>query len=94
MGDRMESQIFVAIIVICVVLILIGFIKHQFDLIVNFGLRIFSGLLAIYLINVFIGRLGFQLEVGTNGVTALVMGLLGLPGLFLLYGTAFYFYIT
>lgn len=90
----MESQIFVIIIIICIALIAFGLIKHRFDLLVNFGLRLFSGLLGIYLLNSLFQSFGLTLGVGTNGLTALVIGLLGLPGFLLVYGVAAFFYFT
>ncbi len=88
----MESQIFVIIIVICVGLLLFGLIKHRFDLLVNFGFRIFGGLLGIYLLNSFLHSFDLSLGVGTNPITTLVIGLLGLPGFVLIYGVAAYFH--
>lgn len=90
----MESQIFIIIIVLCVALILIGFIKHQFNSIITFGLRIFGGLLGVYIVNILLHNLGLGISVGTNSVTALAMGILGLPGFLMLYGVATYFYLT
>jgi len=90
----MESQIFVVIIIVCVALILFGLIKHRFDLLVNFGLRIFSGLLGIYLVNSLLLNFHLTLGVGTNAFTALTIGLLGLPGFLLVYGVAALFYFT
>ncbi|BCJ92470.1 hypothetical protein acsn021_00390 [Anaerocolumna cellulosilytica] len=88
----MESKIFIAIIIICVALILFGLIKHRYDLFVNFGLRIFAGLLGIYLLNALLTRFGLTFCVGTNGFNALIIGLLGAPGFILIYGLAAYFY--
>lgn len=88
----MESKIFIVIIVICVGLIVVGLIKHRFDLLVNFGLRIFAGLLGIYLLNTILLNFNLALGVGTNGTNALIIGLLGIPGFLLVYGTATYFH--
>jgi inhibitor of the pro-sigma K processing machinery len=88
----MESQIFVVIIVICLGLLFYGLIKHRFDLLVNFGLRVFAGLLGIYLLNTILESFALSLGVGMNGVTALSVGLLGVPGFLLVYGIAMYFY--
>lgn len=90
----MESQIFVVIILICLGLLLFGLIKHRFDLLVNFGFRIIIGFVGIFLINSLIGFLGFGIGVGTNAITALVIGLLGIPGFVLVYGIAVYFSFT
>lgn len=89
--SNIESKIFIVIIIICIALLLIGFIKQKFDLIINFGLRIMAGLLAIYILNTIIKSFGFNFYVGMNAITALVIGTLGIPGFFLLYGIAFYF---
>ncbi len=90
----MESQIFVVLIVICIALIAFGLIKHRVVLLVNFSLRIFSGLLGIYLLNNLLLSFGLTIGVGTNGLTALIIGLLGLPGFLLVYGIAAFFYFT
>lgn len=90
----MESQIFLVIIIICVALILFGIVKHRYDLLVNFGLRIVAGLVGIYLLNTLFHSLGLGVEVGTNSFTALVIGLLGLPGFIVVYGIAAYYYFV
>ncbi|MFU0827960.1 MAG: Pro-sigmaK processing inhibitor BofA [Lachnoclostridium sp.] len=94
MATNMESKIFIVIILICVAFILFGIIKHRFDLFVNFGLRIFSGLLGIYLVNSLLANFHITLGVGTNAYTALTIGLLGIPGFLLVYGVAALFYFT
>lgn len=83
-----------AILAVCVFLLLIGFLKSRFDLIVNFILRICLGLLGIYLLNTILASSYITMGVGVNSLNALVVGLLGLPGFLLLYGTAAYFYFT
>ncbi len=88
----MESQIFVTIIVICLGLLLYGLIKHRFDLLVNFGLRVFAGLLGIYLLNALLAGFELSLDVGINGMNALSVGVLGIPGFLLIYGIALYFH--
>lgn len=88
-----ESMIFIAIIAICVLLILYGLIKHRFDMLVNFGLRIVAGVLGIYIANNLLGKFGMALDVGINGTTTLTVGLLGIPGFLLVYGVALYFYL-
>ncbi len=89
----MESQIFIVIILICLGLIFYGIIKHRFDFLVNFGLRIFAGLLGIYLMNTLLESFALSLGVGLNGITALSVGLLGIPGFLLIYGVAIYFHL-
>lgn len=88
----MESKIFVVIIIICVALIIIGFAKHNFELIINFAIRIFAGLGGIFILNFLLHKIGLFINVGTNAFTALTVGLLGVPGFMLMYGVAIYFY--
>lgn len=89
----MESKIFIVIIVICLGLLFYGLIKHRFDLLVNFGLRVFTGLLGIYLLNALLEKFALSLGVGLNGITALSVGLLGIPGFLMVYGVAIYFHL-
>ncbi len=89
----MESKIFIVIIIICVALIIIGFVKHNFELIINFGIRIFAGLGGIFILNLLLHKIGFHVNVGTNAFTALTVGLLGVPGFMFMYGVATYFYL-
>ncbi|MGN6711344.1 SigmaK-factor processing regulatory protein BofA [Anaerocolumna jejuensis DSM 15929] len=83
-----------AILAVCVFLLIIGFLKSRYDLVVNFILRICLGLLGIYLLNTILASSHITLGVGVNSLNALVVGLLGMPGFLLLYGTAAYFYFT
>lgn len=88
----MESKIFIVIIIICLILLAIGLIKKRMDLLVNFGIRVFAGLVGIYIVNMLLDGLGLSLGVGTNGLTALTIGSLGIPGFLLVYGVALYYY--
>jgi len=90
----MESKIFIVIIIICLILLAIGLIKKRMDLLVNFGLRVFAGLVGIYIVNMLLDGLGLSLGVGTNGLTALTIGSLGIPGFLLVYGVALYYYFV
>ncbi|GAA4654770.1 hypothetical protein GCM10023142_19080 [Anaerocolumna aminovalerica] len=90
----MESKIFIVIIIICLILLAIGLIKRRMDLLVNFGLRVFAGLVGIYIVNMILDGLGLALGVGTNGLTALTIGSLGIPGFLLVYGVALYYYFV
>ncbi len=57
-----------------------------YSLFFNLILRGVSGLVAIYLLNIFLGTQGILAQVGMNGVTFLTTGTLGFPGVALLYG--------
>ncbi|NLJ90710.1 MAG: hypothetical protein GX323_07390 [Clostridiales bacterium] len=94
MEQNLESKTLIIIIVISTVLLVISIIKQRFDLLVNFALRIVAGLLAIYIFNTLLMSFGLDLSVGLNALTALVIGVLGLPGFALLYGLAFFFMVA
>lgn len=90
MEINIESKIFILIIIISVILLIISLIKQRLDLIVNFALRIFAGLLAIYILNTVFQSINIDLAVGINAVTSLIVGVLGIPGIILLYGLILY----
>ncbi len=56
----------------------------------TFLLRGIIGMVSIYLINIFLGNQGYDIQVGMNLVTFLTSGTLGFPGVGLLYGVLLY----
>lgn len=56
----------------------------------EFVLRAILGLGAVYLVNQFLELKGIPVAVGLNLCTLLVSGILGIPGVGLLYGILFY----
>ena len=72
----------------------IGIRKKNSEIYLNFAMRIFVGVVAIYLCNSILKGVHLNLEVGINGVSSLVLGSLGLPGFLLLYGVSFYFMLN
>lgn len=56
------------------------------DLLVNFFVRMFIGVLLIFLVNQFLVMYEVEEQVGINPVTAVTAGTLGVPGVCLLYG--------
>lgn len=87
----MESKIFIAIIIACVILIAVCVIKRRPDIVLNFGLRAFIGTAGIYALDFILRTQGYDINVGINAVTFATNGFLGLPGFLLLYGLAFYY---
>lgn len=61
-----------------------------YTLIFNFVLRGIVGVVTIYFINTFLGTQGLLAQVGINQVTFLTSGILGFPGVALLYGVTFF----
>lgn len=56
----------------------------------KFILRAILGLGLIFLVNTYLAQKDIPLSVGLNGVSFLVSGLLGAPGVGLLYGILLY----
>lgn len=65
--------------------------KNRMEFLLNFMLRAVFGLIAIYFINSFLQGQGLGGSVGINPVSFLTSGILGFPGIALLYGINFYF---
>lgn len=59
-------------------------------LLVNFIVRAIVGVAMIFFVNKFLSSQGISVQVGMNPVTVLTSGILGAPGVALLYGISFY----
>jgi len=81
----------VLLVLVFVTLVGIGIRKKNSEIYINFAMRIFVGVVAIYLLNSILQAIQLNLEVGINGVSSLVLGALGIPGFLLLYGVSLYF---
>ncbi len=64
--------------------------KNWTEHFLNFMLRAIFGMIAIYLVNSFLQGRGVEESVGINPFSFLTSGLLGFPGVALLYGIRFY----
>ncbi len=90
----MNSYIFIAIIIACVIFIGVCVVRRRPDLLIDFALRACFGTAGIYLMNLALSIQGYPISVGINGATVLTNGLLGLPGFLLLYGLSLYYSYT
>ena len=64
--------------------------KWMREVFVNFMIRMFIGVLLIFLVNQFLVTYEVEEQVGINPVTAVTAGALGVPGVCLLYGIVFF----
>ncbi len=78
------------IVGICAGVLLIGAMRKRTEWLLNFVLRMVLGTLAIFLINSSMQKFGMASGVGLNPATVLTSGILGFPGLAMLYGIYFY----
>ena len=59
-------------------------------IIVNFFVRVVVGIALVFFINEFMSLQEVPVQVGINPITVLTSGILGVPGVALLYGISFY----
>lgn len=78
------------IIGILVFVLLIGAVKNKAEWMLNFVLRGVTGMMAIYFLNLFLADAVPGIKIGYNPITFLTSGILGLPGVAMLYGINFY----
>ncbi|MEF9945319.1 MAG: pro-sigmaK processing inhibitor BofA family protein [Lachnospiraceae bacterium] len=64
--------------------------KRQSHFILNFIVRVIMGCGIIFFVNQFLSYQGISAAVGFNGYTVLTSGILGIPGVALLYGILLY----
>ena len=67
-------------------ILLIAAMRSRTDMLINFIMRAVLGTLSIYFINMFLSAQGFSWHVGIGPFSIVVSGVLGLPGIGLLYG--------
>lgn len=79
-----------AILIVCVLVLLIGAFGRKIEWIINFVLRAVMGTIGIYFLNSFLLTRQISIAVGINPLTVLTSGILGLPGVAVLYGINFF----
>ncbi len=90
----MGNQIgIISIVVVCVVVLLIGAMRKRLEWLLNLVMRCILGTVAIYFINGALATQGISLGIGINAVTVLTSGILGIPGLMVLYGLGIYYFL-
>jgi len=75
----------IIILAMCVVVLGIGFIRKRMEVVLNFFLHAVLGIFAIYILNSVIGTKNPLITVGINPITVVTAGVLGIPGVALLY---------
>ena len=71
-------------------LLVMSFFGKKAEWVLNLVLRSIFGVIFMYFINWGIRILGFTVAVGINAATVLTVGILGFPGILVLYGLAVY----
>ena len=78
------------IIGILILVLMIGALKNRGEWIVNFVLRGVLGMMSIYFVNLLLAGSMPGMKLGYNPITFLTSGILGFPGVAMLYGINFY----
>ena len=80
----------ILIVAVCAGVLLLGAMKRHAEWLLNFVLRTVLGCIAIFLLNMLLKKLGYGEGVALNLITVLTSGILGFPGVCLLFGIYFY----
>jgi inhibitor of the pro-sigma K processing machinery len=75
-----------AIVGVCALVLVIGVLGKRAEWLVNFVMRAVMGSVGIYFLNYLFTLQNISLAVGINPATVLTSGILGFPGLVVLYG--------
>jgi len=86
-GGSMDTKIGIFIIIgVCAIVLAIGILRRRVDIVLNFILRAVVGIVVISIINQILGTQNTLITVGVNPISVITTGVLGLPGVALLYG--------
>ncbi len=83
----------IAAVIICAVILLIIALKKQSEWLMNIILRGILGTIGIYILNQVLIMQNLPCEVGINPYTVGISSILGFPGVILLYGIRFYYFL-
>lgn len=72
------------------IILIMGMIKSKAEWIINLILRGVAGMLGIYFVNMLAAGSLPEISLGYNGITFLISGILGMPGVLLMYGIGLY----
>lgn len=85
-----NSTAVMILILACLTVLLFYAVRKKWECLLNVVMRCVLGAIAIYFINLGLAAMGFLSGIGVNMLTVLTSGILGFPGLLLLYGLWIY----
>ncbi len=77
---------FMIILAALLAVLLIGALRRKAEHLLTFLFRLVTGTVMIYFINLAVASYNMEIAIGINPVTVLTSGILGFPGVLLLYG--------
>ena len=78
---------FMIILAALLAVLLIGALRRKAEHLLTFLFRLVTGTVMIYFINLAVASYNMEIAIGINPVTVLTSGILGFPGVLLLYGS-------
>lgn len=75
---------------VCIFVLIIGAFRRKKEWIINFIFRSVVGTVSVFFLNGFLVSQGLSIAIGINLITVLTSGILGFPGLLMLYGINLY----
>lgn len=75
---------------VCILVLVIGAFRRKKEWIINFVFRSVIGTVSVFFLNGFLVSQGLSIAIGINLITVLTSGILGFPGLLMLYGINLY----
>lgn len=75
---------------VCIFVLVIGAFRRKKEWIINFIFRSVIGTVSVFFLNGFLVSQGVSIAIGINLITVLTSGILGFPGLLMLYGINLY----
>ena len=88
-GYTMTTYILIGVVLVLCIFVIIYMCKYHANYMFSLLLRTIFGLTCVYLINSAFKELEIATTVGVNLISIIVIGLLGIPGIILLYGGTF-----
>lgn len=85
----MTTYIIIGVVIVLCIFIVIYLCKYHANYMFSLLLRTIFGLTCVYLINSAFKELEITTMVGINLISIITIGLLGIPGVILLYGGTF-----
>lgn len=79
------NQALIAIVILCAIVLIVGSVRNKLEYLVTVMIRVLMGTIGIEIINYFMLTTGVGVIIGVNGISILASGLLGLPGIIMLY---------
>lgn len=85
-----NSTVMMFLVLAALALVLFCAIRKKREWLLNVVMRCVLGAIAIYFINMGLAGMGYLSGIGVNAISVLTSGILGFPGLLVLYGLWIY----